>query len=650
MFAQGVDRRIEVDRRFAHGHGIEGLLSPFDQGTAQIKARIDQGLGVRIALQPIQCRPTPLDQAFDPFAPVGCFAEMQRHRGKICFDFTPGDGIHGAFQPVNVGQHCIEHLAKFGHFLFPERFRLGEGWLEPFGQKVGRCPLDRVIEGAQPPRKLECEGLGLCGRKAAAPRNAEDAQSVGLVRQACTPNHHVSACFLEPLSRPRQDFSLRAPARATHPEQLVLGAKAEVRAIGFEGVLHQAARGRGVVAAKLTNEYAVAWLLGGAPYPPVGYGASPAKQTVQPPQQTHKDHDAHGKYSRHANNGETGRNQDILVEPGCNLGKEVCVGHWTCLIIFVADTRGDGGGATNKARWPYKSGTVSRIGRVDASRWPIDEPAMTTLRTRFAPSPTGPLHLGHALSAVLVRRAADVANGEALLRIENVDVTRCRPEYDVAIREDLEWLGLRWDGPVRRQSRHFDEYLGVVAGLRERGLVYRCFLTRQEISARFPNGIVRSGPMSRPEENARLAAGVPFAWRLSLEAARSEMGALFFDALTFALEEDGRIRNIAARPEIHGDIALTRKDCPAAYHLAATHDDAIQGITYVIRGQDLAEAPHIQVLLQALMDWPRPVYHHHRLLFGEDGKRLSKTHRSKSLAALRTEGLSPADVLALAGL
>lgn len=275
---------------------------------------------------------------------------------------------------------------------------------------------------------------------------------------------------------------------------------------------------------------------------------------------------------------------------------------------------------------------------------------MSVFRTRFAPSPTGALHLGHAFSAALVRRSADAVHGEALLRIEDVDIGRCRPDYEVAILEDLQWLGLEWDGPFRRQSEHFDDYLSVVAALRDRGLVYRCFLSRQELAERFPGGIVRGSALPAAVERARLAEGAPFAWRLSLEAVKAEMGALLYGSLSYQVEQVGVLETLTAEPDRHGDIALTRKDSPAAYHLASTHDDAFQAITHVIRGEDLIDAPHIHTLLQAIMDWPRPVYRHHGLLLGPDGKRLSKTHRSKSLAALRAEGLSPADVLALAGL
>ncbi|MEM1150482.1 MAG: tRNA glutamyl-Q(34) synthetase GluQRS [Pseudomonadota bacterium] len=275
---------------------------------------------------------------------------------------------------------------------------------------------------------------------------------------------------------------------------------------------------------------------------------------------------------------------------------------------------------------------------------------MSDFRTRFAPSPTGALHLGHALSACLVRRAADAASGEALLRIEDTDIGRCRPEYEAAIHDDLAWLGLAWDGQLRRQSQHFDAYMAVIAALRDRGLVYRCFLSSQEQADRFPDGPVRGSALPPADERDRLAVGAPFAWRLSLDAVKAEMGGLFFGSLSFQVEEGGSVQTVEAQPERHGDIALTRKDSPAAYHLAATHDDALQGITHVIRGEDLIDAPHIQTVLQAIMEWPRPIYRHHALLLGPDGKRLSKTHRSKSLAALRAEGLSPQEVIALAGL
>lgn len=279
---------------------------------------------------------------------------------------------------------------------------------------------------------------------------------------------------------------------------------------------------------------------------------------------------------------------------------------------------------------------------------------MSGFRTRFAPSPTGRLHLGHVYSAFQVRRAADAAGGEALLRIEDTDLARCRAEFEVTIHEDLAWLGLQWDGEIRRQSEHLDEYTAVVDDLRARGLVYRCFRSRTEITelmGDMPGEAFISAPLPAGEEKERLAAGEPFAWRLSLTAARDWLGGAF-DALSFTVEAlDGREHTkIRCQPERFGDIALVRKDSPAAYHLAACHDDAAQAMTHIVRGEDLAEAPHIQSVLQALMDWPAPIYRHHKLLLGEDGKRLSKRHRSKSLASLRAEGLTPAEVRRLAGI
>lgn len=277
---------------------------------------------------------------------------------------------------------------------------------------------------------------------------------------------------------------------------------------------------------------------------------------------------------------------------------------------------------------------------------------MAPFLTRFAPSPTGNLHLGHVYSAFQVRRAADAAGGQALLRIEDTDLTRCRPEFETAIHEDLAWLGLDWEGEVRRQSDHLNDYTAVVDALRARGLVYRCFKSRSKIAelmGNAPGDAFVSGPLPDEEEAEKLASGAAFAWRLSLAAARDTLGSSYRD-LTYTVEAlDGTGRHtVPCEPERFGDIALTRKDAPAAYHLAACHDDALQGITHIIRGEDLIDAPHIHTLLQALMDWPRPIYRHHKLLMGPDGRRLSKSDRSKTVASLRTDGLTPTDVRALA--
>lgn len=258
-------------------------------------------------------------------------------------------------------------------------------------------------------------------------------------------------------------------------------------------------------------------------------------------------------------------------------------------------------------------------------------------RTRFAPSPTYYLHLGHAASALHVWRAAEQAQGEVWLRIEDIDTTRCRPEYRDAIYEDLRWLGLDWPEPVRVQSEHFDEYAACVATLQQRGLAYRCFRTRTAL-AQMPNP-QQPGPHSEIEEAEHLEAGAPFAWRLSLKAARAQLGATW-DRMTYFETGPNGIQRRRAQPDLHGDIVIARKDSPSAYHLAATHDDALQGMTHIVRGEDLIDAPHIQTLLQVLLEWPQPTYQHHALLYDADGKKLSKRQKSISLASLRADGMT----------
>ena len=270
--------------------------------------------------------------------------------------------------------------------------------------------------------------------------------------------------------------------------------------------------------------------------------------------------------------------------------------------------------------------------------------------TRFAPSPTGRLHKGHAFSALKAWTAAREARGRFILRIEDIDPTRRRPEFDAGILEDLAWLGLDWEQPVRRQSEHLADYAAVVEALDRRGLLYRCFRTRKEILDAIgdaPHGPAEAacpGPHPAGEEERLLAEGRPFAWRLSLDRAREALGEPAWAALAFLEEgrgpggETGRIR---ARPETAGDVVLSRKDAGTAYHVAVTHDDALQGVTHVIRGEDLFEASHIQVLIQTLMGWPTPVYRHHRLLVGGDGRRFAKRDNAVTLAQLRAEGVTP---------
>lgn len=264
-------------------------------------------------------------------------------------------------------------------------------------------------------------------------------------------------------------------------------------------------------------------------------------------------------------------------------------------------------------------------------------PQLSVFRTRFAPSPTYFLHLGHAASAFHVWRRAEEVGGEVLLRIEDIDTTRCRPEYTDAIYEDLAWLGLSWPQPVRVQSNHFSDYAAVVDALTLRGLTYRCFRSRKDLAALADP--LRPGPHNVDEEAARLEASEPFAWRLSLAACREALDETWH-TLTYTERTSDGLKTRIADPGREGDIVLARKDSPSAYHVAATHDDALQGMTDIIRGEDLIDAPHIQTLLQVLMGWPAPVYEHHELLFDDTGAKLSKRQRSISLASLRADGMT----------
>lgn len=276
--------------------------------------------------------------------------------------------------------------------------------------------------------------------------------------------------------------------------------------------------------------------------------------------------------------------------------------------------------------------------------------------TRFAPSPTGGLHKGHAFSALTAWTAAKAAGGRFLLRIEDTDFTRCRTEHEQAILDDLAWLGLDWETPVRRQSEHRADYDAALATLREQGVLYRCFLTRRELLALA--GMARhaddpadaqafaGGPAPPEEEAMRLAQGQAFAWRLSLQKARERLGDL--SALTWV--EEGRDPGLRhAAPERLGDMVLGRKDIGAGYVIASVVDDAAQGVTHVVRGEDLEETTSIQRVLQALLDQPTPVYRHHPLLLGPDGKRYAKRDRSVTLAQLRAQGVTPGQLRAELG-
>lgn len=284
--------------------------------------------------------------------------------------------------------------------------------------------------------------------------------------------------------------------------------------------------------------------------------------------------------------------------------------------------------------------------------------------TRFAPSPTGRLHLGHAYSALLAHDTSRREGGSFLLRLEDIDQARCRPEYEAAVFEDLAWLGLTWPEPVRRQSDHFADYAAALDKLHARGVLYRCFLTRREIAEQAmsaphgpgegADGSIYRGPaqrISKDEEQSRLARGDAFAWRLSMNYSQDLLGE-DFARLEFRERDEATNaeRLVAAHPQAHGDVVLARKDTPASYHLCVVHDDALQQITHVIRGEDLREATHVHVLLQKLLGLPTPVYTHHRLLVGDEGKRFAKRDRSLTLAALREAGVSPADIRARIGL
>ena len=276
--------------------------------------------------------------------------------------------------------------------------------------------------------------------------------------------------------------------------------------------------------------------------------------------------------------------------------------------------------------------------------------------TRFAPSPTGRLHIGHAIAAREAFRFADDQGGKCLLRIEDIDQTRCKPDFEAGIYDDLNWLGFDWPEPVRRHSDHFDDYTRALGELREKGLVYRSFLTRKALNADLDErGIGESPagerpypgpgiPMSADEEEMRVGRGDSFAWRLSLSACRDYLGAAF-DDLSFIEEGSGIMAGeIKAHPEWLGDVVLARKDTPTSYHLAVTHDDALQGISHVVRGRDLYFSTHIHVLLQRLFDWPTPAYRHHGLILDTDGKKFSKSDRSRTLESLREEGVRPEQI------
>jgi glutamyl-Q tRNA(Asp) synthetase len=283
---------------------------------------------------------------------------------------------------------------------------------------------------------------------------------------------------------------------------------------------------------------------------------------------------------------------------------------------------------------------------------------------RFAPSPNGPLHLGHAYSALLNFDLAQKSGGRLLLRIEDIDPARCRPEFEAAIYEDLAWLGLAWETPVRRQSEHFGEYRRAVEKLSGQGLVYPSFESRAEIAKlvawREADGVWPRDPDGAPlypgsarllssGERARLmASGVAYALRLDMEAAIARAGDLSWTEQGEG--PDREMGTIVARPQAWGDVILARKETPTSYHLSVVIDDALQGITEVVRGQDLFHATSVHRLLQHLLGLPEPVYRHHRLIRDEAGHKLSKSSGSTGLRELRASGAGAADVRGLLGL
>ncbi|WP_050386336.1 tRNA glutamyl-Q(34) synthetase GluQRS [Bradyrhizobium pachyrhizi] len=283
---------------------------------------------------------------------------------------------------------------------------------------------------------------------------------------------------------------------------------------------------------------------------------------------------------------------------------------------------------------------------------------------RFAPSPNGYLHLGHAYSALLNHDLARQSGGRLLLRIEDIDATRCRPEFEQAIYEDLAWLGIAWETPVRRQSEHFAAYGAAIDRLSVQRLVYPSFESRAEVARlvaereaggawpRDPDGApLYPGPAKSLSAAARdrlIGQGVPFALRLDMASARAHAGELRWqEAGEGPAGESG---DVVARPEAWGDVILARKETPTSYHLSVVIDDALQGVTDVVRGLDLFWSTSVHRLLQELLGLPVPNYRHHRLIRDVTGQKLSKSTQATGLRELRAAGASPADIRRLVGL
>jgi len=275
---------------------------------------------------------------------------------------------------------------------------------------------------------------------------------------------------------------------------------------------------------------------------------------------------------------------------------------------------------------------------------------------RFAPSPNGRLHLGHAYSALVTWNAAALLGGTALLRVEDIDAERSKPEFVAAILEDLHWLGLNWPEPVMRQSERMDAYADAGNQLRDQGLLYPCFCSRSDIAARAGDTDPDGAPLypgtcrhlDRGEQIERLERGDPVQFRLDTREAMASTGMLSFTVVGPLVTDRPQIR--FARPERWGDVVLQRKGTPTSYHLSVVVDDAAQGITHVTRGRDMEAATDIHVLLQMLLGLPSPIYHFHRLILDDQGKKLAKSKGSQSLADLRAEGWTAEDIRRAVGL
>ena len=283
---------------------------------------------------------------------------------------------------------------------------------------------------------------------------------------------------------------------------------------------------------------------------------------------------------------------------------------------------------------------------------------------RFAPSPNGYLHLGHAFSALLNFDLARESGGRFLLRIEDIDTTRCKPEFETAIYQDLAWLGMTWEEPARRQSDHLGAYREALDQLSAQGLVYPSFESRAEIARlvaereadgpwpRDPDGAPHypgSARLLSPNERSRLLqSDTPYALRLDMAAACARAGDI--DWTELGEGPDGETGMITARPQAWGDVILARKETPTSYHLSVIVDDALQGVTEVVRGQDLFWSTSLHRLLQRLLELPQPAYRHHRLLRDDSGRKLSKSTAATGLRELRAGGKTPADIRRLVGL